>query len=247
MAGSCPWSSLASPGCGWPLPPAVSGLVSTQGREAGFLCFFKMFSLLFRYLCLIVLPENVNMCVQLVLSLLRICCLPLVPRGQAHQFRVFRGTVVNMWRRGSGLLFYVSFPEMLSSVLLLLLSLWALAANYEAGREMHIESSRSMQFSKGEASPGPEKWESPMGAGVPQALGLRGLGAGDLELPAPSVIPVAYFLYSSKAKFDTVWVFYFKGHWGPSRALVQGVVGLRGRGCLEMQEGLGVKEEGRSL
>lgn len=51
-----------------------------------------------------------------------------------------------------------------------------------------------------------------MGAGGCQALGLRGLGAGDLELPAPSVIPVVYFLYSSKAKFDTVWVFYFKGH-----------------------------------
>lgn len=62
-------------------------------------------------------------------------------------------------------------------------------------------------------------------------MGLRGVGAGDLELPAPSVIPVAYFLYSNKAKFDTVWVFYFKGHWGPSRALAQGMVGLRERGC----------------
>lgn len=58
-----------------------------------------------------------------------------------------------------------------------------------------------------------------------------GLGAGDLELPALSVSPVTCFLYSSKAKFDTVWVFYFKGHWGPSRALVQGMVGLRERRC----------------
>ena len=58
-----------------------------------------------------------------------------------------------------------------------------------------------------------------------------GLGAGDLELPALSVSPVACFLYSSKAKFDTVWVFYFKGHWAPSRALVQGLVGLRERRC----------------
>ena len=33
------------------------------------------------------------------------------------------------------------------------------------------------------------------------------------------------FSIPSKAKFDTVWVFYFKGHWGPSRALVQGMVG----------------------
>lgn len=43
--------------------------------------------------------------------------------------------------------------------------------------------------------------------GSSQALGPRGAGAGDLELPAPSVIPVAYFLYSNKVKFDTVWVF----------------------------------------
>lgn len=47
-------------------------------------------------------------------------------------------------------------------------------------------------------------------------MGLRGVGAGDLKLPAPSVIPVAYFLYSNKAEFDTVWVFWVKGHWGPS-------------------------------
>lgn len=38
-------------------------------------------------------------------------------------------------------------------------------------------------------------------------MGPRGASAGDLELPAPSVIPVAYFLYSNKAEFDTVWVF----------------------------------------
>ena len=46
---------------------------------------------------------------------------------------------------------------------------------------------------------------SPMGSS--QAVGPRGVGAGDVELPAPSVIPVAYFLYSNKVEFDTVWVF----------------------------------------
>lgn len=44
--------------------------------------------------------------------------------------------------------------------------------------------------------------------GSSQTMGPRGAGAGDLELPAPSVIPVAYFLYSiNKVEFDTVWVF----------------------------------------
>lgn len=43
--------------------------------------------------------------------------------------------------------------------------------------------------------------------GSSQAVGPRGVGAGDIELPAPSVIPVAYFLYSNKVEFDTVWVF----------------------------------------
>lgn len=145
-------------------------------------------------------------------SLPQICRPPLVPCGRARQCRVFcHETAVDPWRLGSGLLFCASFPEMSSPVLLLLLSLWTFAANYEAGSEMHIESSHPTQFSRGEASPGPDWWESPMGAEGCRALGRRGLGAGHLELPARSVIPVAYFLCSSKARFDTVWVFYFKG------------------------------------
>lgn len=60
--------------------------------------------------------------------------------------------------------------------------------------KMHIGSSHPVQFSKVEASPGPDKWESPVGGRAPPALELKGMGTQDLELPAPSVIPVAYFL-----------------------------------------------------
>ena len=59
-----------------------------------------------------------------------------------------------------------------SLVLLSLLSWWALAARYKAGSEMHIESAHPRQFSRGEASPGPDNWAAP------QALGLRGLEQG---------------------------------------------------------------------
>ena len=66
-------------------------------------------------------------------------------------------------------------------------------------------------------------------AGGPPGLGAERAGSRGPRAASTIVIPVACFLYSSKAKFDTIWVFYFKGHWGPSRALVQGMVGLRER------------------
>ena len=91
----------------------------------------------------------------------------------------------------------------MSSLVLSLLSRWALAAHHKAGREMHMESAHPAQFSSGEASPGPDKWETPWGRADPQASGLRGLGAGHLELPASSVIPAVSFLYFGKAKFHT--------------------------------------------
>lgn len=69
----------------------------------------------------------------------------------------------------------------------------------------------------------------PCGGRSPQASGLKGAVAGDLKLPAPSVIPVACFLYSNKVQFDRVFVSYFKGHWGLCRALAQGQVGMRER------------------
>lgn len=53
--------------------------------------------------------------------------------------------------------------------------------------------------------------------GSSQFMGPRGASAGDLELPVPSAIPVAYFLYSNKAEFDTVCVFYVINNWGPKR------------------------------
>lgn len=34
--------------------------------------------------------------------------------------------------------------------------------------------------------------------GSSQVMGPRGASTGDLELPAPSIIPVAYVLYSNK-------------------------------------------------
>lgn len=40
--------------------------------------------------------------------------------------------------------------------------------------------------------------------GSSQVMGPRGASAGDLELPAPSIIPVAYVLYSNKMEFDTI-------------------------------------------
>ncbi|CAI9159622.1 unnamed protein product [Rangifer tarandus platyrhynchus] len=119
-------------------------------------------------------PRECDTCVQSVLSNLgsesaappgppcaasipQICRLPLVPCGRACQCRVFcRETAVDPWHLGSGLFFCASFPEMSSPVLLLLLSLWTFAANYEAGSEMHIESSHPTKFSRGEASPGPD-------------------------------------------------------------------------------------------
>lgn len=39
--------------------------------------------------------------------------------------------------------------------------------------------------------------------GSSQVMGPRGASTGDLELPAPSIIPVAYVLYSNKMEFDT--------------------------------------------
>lgn len=45
------------------------------------------------------------------------------------------------------------------------------AANREAGGKIHVRSSCPVQFSKVEASAGPDKWESPMGAGVPRPGG----------------------------------------------------------------------------
>ena len=86
-------------------------------------------------------------------------------------------------------------PEMPSLVLLSLLSWWALAAHYKAGSEMHIESAHPRQFSRGEASPGPDNWESPLGAGGrPPGLGAERAGSRDVELPASSVIPLVSFL-----------------------------------------------------
>lgn len=38
--------------------------------------------------------------------------------------------------------------------------------------------------------------------GSSQVMGPRGASTGDLELPAPSIIPVAYVLYSNKMEFD---------------------------------------------
>lgn len=37
--------------------------------------------------------------------------------------------------------------------------------------------------------------------GSSQVMGPRGASTGDLELPAPSIIPVAYVLYSNKMEF----------------------------------------------
>lgn len=103
---------------------------------------------------------------------------------------------------GYDLLFFAFFPEMSGPIWLLFLSLQAFAANHDASSKKHIGNSRPEQFSKVKASPGANKQDSPLGAGVSQPLQLRGIEAGDLELPAPNVIPVAYFLYSNKVEFD---------------------------------------------
>ena len=118
-------------------------------------------------------------------------------------------------------------PEMPSLVLLSLLSWWALAAHYKAGSEMHIESSHPTQFPEGRPLLVQTSGRAP-GRRLP-GLGAERAGGRGPRAASTIVIPVACFLYSSKAKFDTIWVFYFKGHWGPSRALVQGMVGLRER------------------
>ena len=166
-----------------------SGVHSVQGsRLSLFFVLFNMVSPPSRYLHLTVLPENVNIRVQLILSSPRseragplgasvchrppvICCLPRVLCGQAQQCRhIFcRRTVVNTWRRGSCFLFHMYCPEM-SSLVLSMLLLWAFAANHEAGSKMHIGSSPTVQFSKVEAS-GPDKWESSVGRRSPLAWG----------------------------------------------------------------------------
>lgn len=129
-----------------------------------------------------------------------------------------------MWHHGSDLFFFVSFPEMSSHVLSLccLLLIVKLVAKYMS------EAPAPCSFPKWRPLLVQTSGKAPWGQESP-GLGLRGMGTGDLELPAPSVIPVACFLYSNKAEFDTVWVFYFKGHWGPSRALDQGRAGMRKR------------------
>lgn len=65
----------------------------------------------------------------------------------------------------------------------------------------------------------------PRGGRSPLGLGAERDGGRDQELPAPSVSPVAYFLYSNKVEFDTVWVFYFRVQQGIGPGL-----GLRERG-----------------
>lgn len=80
-----------------------------------------------------------------------------------------------------------SFPKMSGPVLLLWLSLWTFAANHEAGSKVHTGSSHPTQLSKVEASPVPDSGRAPWGTGVSLALRLRGMGARDLELPAPSM------------------------------------------------------------
>lgn len=106
---------------------------------------------------------------------------------------------------GSDLLFYSSFPEMVSLVLLLLLLSWAFVANHEAGSKMIIERACFVQFSKVEAFPVANKQESPVGARAPSAPGLGAQRDEDrgFRTTASSVILTAYLLYYNKSELHT--------------------------------------------
>lgn len=75
---------------------------------------------------------------------------------------------------------------------------------------------------------------------------LRGLGAGDLQLPAPSVIPVAYFLYSIKPSLTQSGSFISKatgvpaGHWA-GRGEREGAI-KKVRYCRKRRREEGMKE-----
>lgn len=165
------------PGARWRLPPAVSGPGSARaGKPLLFSerCLFKCL--------LLTVPEHVNTSVQLALSDLggegagpQACRLPPTAVRPLHRSRA---CIVGLLLTCGAVALRYSFTGPLPRCQVLsLLPRWALAAHCKAGSEMHIESAHPRQISRRDASPGPEKWESPLGAGGPPGLGAERAGS----------------------------------------------------------------------